>query len=241
MPTPNDSASFQGDRKVGRWATAPLERRFVERGLPHIPGWLETHHLTLLTLVWSGLAVACGALAAHLHPLWLLGLHVAVCGQYLSDLFDGAVGRARDTGLVRWGFYMDHLLDFVFLGAFWLAYLWVLPANALPWLALLVALSGALMAHSFLAFGATGVFRISHFGVGPTETRIGLLALNGAVVVLGPGWLAAWLPGLAGAAALVLAAVVFQTQRELWRSDVAAKRATAEAPSGTLQRCHTEV
>lgn len=226
--------SFQGDQKVGRWWTADLERAFVRQHLKRVPSWLETYHLTLLTLVWSGLAVGSGVLAAALDPLWLLGIHVAVAGQYLSDLFDGAVGRARGTGLVRWGFYMDHLLDFGFLAALWLAYLWILPPAALPWLALLLGLSCALMAHSFLAFGATGEFRISHFGVGPTETRIGLLGLNSAVVVLGPLWLAASLPWLCLGAGLTLALLVFRTQRALWLFDLAAKNATADERSGML-------
>ena len=223
---------FRGDRKVGRWLRADREGRFVERHLSRIPPWLETHHLTLLTVAWSALALASGALAASVHPLFLLGLHVAIAGQYLSDLFDGAVGRARGTGLVRWGFYMDHLLDFVFLGALWLAYLWILPAASLPWLALLLLLSSALMAHAFLAFGATGEFRISFAGVGPTETRAALLALNTAVLALGSGWLASALPWFNLAAATALVALAFQTQRALWRRDMAAK-ATAEG-SGIL-------
>ncbi len=225
---------FDGDRKTGRWWSARVERRFVRRNLSRVPRWLETYHLTLLTLAWSGLALSCGALAATQDPRWLWGLHVAIVGQYLSDLFDGAVGRARGTGLVRWGFYMDHLLDFVFLAALWLAYLWVLPTTALPWLALLLALSGTAMAHSFLAFGATGEFRISHAGFGPTETRIALLGLNTAVVTWGAPWLAVVLPWLCLGAAAALALIVFQTQRALWQRDLATKAAARGDDSGML-------
>ena len=32
-----------------------------------------------------------------------------------TDSFDGALGRRRDTGIPKWGYYMDHLLDFVFM------------------------------------------------------------------------------------------------------------------------------
>ncbi len=35
--------------------------------------------------------------------------------QWFTDSFDGALGRHRDTGIPRWGFYMDHFLDFVFM------------------------------------------------------------------------------------------------------------------------------
>lgn len=226
--------TFRGDQKVGFWWTAAWERAFVARGVPRVPPWLETYHLTLLTVVWSGLAVACGWAAAAWDPAWLWGIHLAIVGQYLSDLFDGAVGRHRETGLVRWGFYMDHLLDFAFLGALWISYLWILPAAGLPWLLLLVALSGTTMAHTFLAFGASGEFRISQWGVGPTELRLGLVGFHTAVVLLGGAWLAALLPWLCGGSALALVAQSYRTQRELWRHDLAVKGGALAAKSGTL-------
>ena len=232
--------TFAGDKKTGQSILGKAERRFIDWGVPKVPKPILSHHLTYVTILWSAGTVLFGWLATK-NLAWLHGVSVMVFGQWLTDSFDGSLSKFRKQGLVKWGFYMDHLLDFVFLAAFWLAYLWVLPTPALPWLALLVALSGALMAHSFLAFGATGEFRISHFGVGPTETRIALLALNSAVVALGPGWLASWLPALAAAATLVLAILVLGTQRQLWRDDFAAKRAAAEAASGTLPGCHQEV
>ena len=202
--------------------------------MTRVPRALETYHLTLFTLGWCALALASGYAAAALDPRFLWGLHVALVGQYLSDLFDGAVGRHRHTGLVRWGFYMDHLLDFLFLQALWLAYVWILPGDALPWLMLLLALSGASMAHTFLAFAASGDFRISRFGVGPTELRLALLALNTAVALLGAGWLAQWLPALCGVAALALIALALPTQRSLWNRDFATKHDTEEVRSGRL-------
>jgi phosphatidylglycerophosphate synthase len=27
--------------------------------------------------------------------------------QYITDLLDGEIGRKRNTGLIKWGFYMD--------------------------------------------------------------------------------------------------------------------------------------
>ncbi len=233
---PNGS-EFGGDQKVGRWATAKLERALVARAVGRIPRGLETYHLTLCTLGWCALALASGYAAAALDPRCLWGIHLALVGQYLTDLFDGAVGRHRDTGLVRWGFYMDHLLDFVFLQALWMAYLWILPGAALPWLMLLAALSGACLAHTFLAFAATGEFRISRFGVGPTELRAALLGLNTAVALLGGAWLAQWLPALCAGAALGLVSLALPVQQELWRRDFAAKRAkcdTEEIHSGRL-------
>ena len=35
--------------------------------------------------------------------------------HYFTDHFDGKLGKYRDTGLRKWGFYMDHLFDYGFL------------------------------------------------------------------------------------------------------------------------------
>ena len=122
---------------------------------------------------------------------------------------------------------MDHLLDFLFLGSIWLGYSFLAPAASLPWLLALAALSGALMANAFLAFGATGELRISAFGIGPTEMRILFVAANTALVLGGTAWLAAALPWVAAGCAVALVAVVYDTQRRLWRTDMAAR---ADAP-----------
>ncbi len=46
-------AQFGGDKKTGKWAFANLERRMVAWLVPKVPSWLETYHLTMLTLAWS--------------------------------------------------------------------------------------------------------------------------------------------------------------------------------------------
>ena len=104
---------FAGATKTSTSILSPLERRMVSTVLPKLPAWLETYHLTLLTPVWSALIIAFSSLAAgNIRWLWLVSLMVLL--QYLTDHFDGKVGRYRNTGLVKWGFYMDHLLDYFF-------------------------------------------------------------------------------------------------------------------------------
>jgi phosphatidylglycerophosphate synthase len=225
--------AFAGDRKTGRWLLAELEQKLVRRLLPRVPRFLETHHLTLLTLPWCAGVVLCGWLATR-DPAWLWGTSGFIALQYLTDLLDGAVGRQRETGLVRWGFHMDHLLDFVFLCAIWSGYVWLLPPGWTPLLLLLVALSGALMVNGFLDFAATNEFRISHGGIGPTEIRLGFVGLNTAVIALGPGILPPVLLLLAGGTAVALVAIVHGTQRRLWSRDMASRDAgrTAAAAAG---------
>jgi phosphatidylglycerophosphate synthase len=230
-PTPTEPETHSADacaRKVGRWLLAGWERRFVARNLQRVPSWLETHHLTLLTVPWCAAVLASGWLAAHVDLRWLTLASLAIALQYLTDLFDGAVGRARETGLVRWGYFMDHLLDFAFLCSLLFAYGLLVPAASMPWLLALFGLMGTLMASEFLAFGATGEFRISHFGVGPTELRLLLIGANQAVVALGPEALARALPFAVAAVALAGVTIVFRTQQRIWQLDMKAKRRTAD-------------
>jgi hypothetical protein len=45
---------------------------------------------------------------------WLWGVSAMIFMQYATDHYDGKLGKYRGTGLVRWGYYMDHLLDYFF-------------------------------------------------------------------------------------------------------------------------------
>ncbi|MGI9590930.1 MAG: CDP-alcohol phosphatidyltransferase family protein [Myxococcota bacterium] len=225
-PTPD---GFGGATKTGRWLCAEWEKRFVARWVDRVPPWIETWHLTLATLAWCALAVAGGALAAHADWRWLSLVSLALALQYATDLFDGAVGRHRDTGLVRWGFYMDHLLDFVFLCSLFVAWGLALPEAQNAWGLALLGLAGAGMASSFLAFAATGEFRISCGGVGPTELRLAAIAANQALVAWGPPRLDLALPAAVAVAAAALAWVVVANHRALWALDLELRARSAEA------------
>ena len=194
----------------------------ARRVLPRIPAWLETYHLTLLTLVWCALIVAAGFLAAgDIRWLWLATAAVAL--QYLTDFFDGKVGRYRDTGLVKWGFYMDHLLDYVFLCAVLAGYALILPDSARQYLFFVLAVFGGFMVNSFLTFAATGRFRISHMKFGPTEFRIALVVANTLLIHHGTKYMTKALPYVAICAFALLALLVYRTQRDIWRRDMEMK------------------
>jgi phosphatidylglycerophosphate synthase len=202
---------------------SPLERRMARRALPHIPSWLETYHLTLLTLVWCAGLVFFGHLAARdLRWLWASSLTVVM--HYLTDHFDGKVGKYRGTGLVRWGFYMDHLLDFFFLCAVLAGYSFILPEGSGFHLLLVLSVFGGFVLNSFLAFTATGQLHISHAKLGPTEFRIALVVINTLVIFYGPRQMEKALPFVAAGGAAALCVLVYRTQRELWRRDMEQKR-----------------
>src|SRR5918997_3454993 len=206
---------FAGASKAGTSVLSSLERRVSRRVVPHVPRWLETYHLTMLTLVWCALIVASGYLAAGRDIRWLWGVSLMIALQYVSDHLDGKVGKYRNTGLVKWGFYMDHLLDYVFLCSVLAAYGLLVPDVARLHLFAVLAVFGGFMVNSFLAFAATAKFKISVLRLGPTEFRLALVALNTLVVLHGPRYIAKALPYVALGGFLCLCLVVYRTQKEI--------------------------
>ncbi|MBC7932898.1 MAG: hypothetical protein H7Z38_20235, partial [Rubrivivax sp.] len=124
-----------------------------------------------------------------------------------------------------------HLLDFVFLCALLAGYAFVLPEKSHLHLFLVLAVFGSFMVNSFLAFTATGRFHISHLGLGPTEFRIALVVLNALLVFYGTQRMAKTLPFVAAGGFVVLCALVYKTQRELWRRDMEHKQAAERIPT----------
>jgi len=221
--TTSGTEAFGGAKKDGESVLGPYEKSFVQRWVDRVPRRVETYHLTMLTVGWSLGLVVFGYLAAS-DLRWLFAMSAMVIGQYLTDLFDGAVGRHRETGLIKWGFFMDHFLDFLFAGCFVIAYSFLAPSMTYWFLGLLLA-TGATMALSFLNFAATNKFQIAYRGIGPTEIRIGYVAINAIVFFAGTAMLSWAVPALLVANIIVLSAMAYSTHKKLWALDMATLQA----------------
>ena len=214
--------SFAGDKKQGEWVFAQAERRMVNWLVPMVPRFIETYHLTLMTLIWSlGIAVAGFLARGNLHWLWLVSFFIFL--QYVSDVLDGAVGRYRDTGLVKWGYYMDHFLDYVFLSSVIVVYGLVLPDLHWLWFYGLIVLGGAFMVNTFLAFAATNELRISVLKFGPTEARLFFIVVNTAIILFGAGWARILVPVVTLSLTTLLIYLVIRTQKNIWSIDMELK------------------
>ncbi|MEZ5342151.1 MAG: CDP-alcohol phosphatidyltransferase family protein [Acidimicrobiales bacterium] len=112
---------FAGDKKHGHSMLGPVERVFIDWAVPKLPRWLRSWQLTLFTVVWSACTIGFGYLAATDHR-WLWAMSFVVFGQWVTDSFDGTLGRTRGEGLVKWGFFMDHFLDLMFAGSIVIGY-----------------------------------------------------------------------------------------------------------------------
>ena len=83
----------------------------------------------MLTLVWSGFILFFSYLAEN-DLRWLWGVSAMVVLQYVTDHYDGKIGKYRGTGLVRWGITTDDLLDYLFLCSVIIGYAFILPERS---------------------------------------------------------------------------------------------------------------
>lgn len=219
------SKTFAGASKTNSSFIAPLERQMERVIVPKIPARIETYHLTLFTLVWCMGIIAFSWLAAagDIRWLWLVSLMVVL--QYVTDYLDGKVGKYRNTGLVRWGFYFDHLLDYVFLCAVAVGYALILPESASRLdLLLVLTVFGGFMVNSFLTFAVTEQFDISYMKLGPTEFRIALIVINTVLIFYGTSGMIKVLPFVAAGGFISLCSLVYRTQKAIWERDMNHKR-----------------
>ena len=218
---------FAGDKKKGTSILAVPEGWLKSKLLPLVPSWIETYHLTASTVLW-GFGVIAFSFLARYNIRFLWGASVMIFLQYITDLLDGAIGRQRDTGLVKWGYYMDHFLDFFFLCCIIIGYGFLVPARFMYILLFILALFGSFMVNSFLSFSATNAFRISYFGIGPTEVRIVFIAVNTLLILFGKTYLTSALPYVLGFGTMGLFITVYRTQQKIWAIDMKEKYPDAD-------------
>jgi archaetidylinositol phosphate synthase len=219
-----ETQQFAGASKTNTSFLTPFERRLAMRVLPRIPAWLETYHLTMLTLLWSSLILVFSCLAAR-DLRWLWGVSAMVALQYITDHYDGKIGKYRGTGLVRWGYYMDHLLDYVFLCSVIIGYAFILPERSRYQILTMLAIFAGYEVSTFLAFAATDRLKISYLKFGPTEFRLALIVINGLLVQYGTRQMINGLKYVNIGAAIGLALMIYRTHKVVWALDMEQKSA----------------
>jgi phosphatidylglycerophosphate synthase len=204
---------------VGNSLLTVPENRLKHWVVARIPASIETYHLTMMTAVWSLANVILGFYARDdLAILWLVSLLIVL--QYLTDLFDGELGRQRNTGLVKWGFYMDHFLDYLFMCSLVFVGYMISPAGLEGWYFGLLVVVGGFMVNSFLSFAATNEFEIYHYGFGPTEFRCFLIVINTLIIIFGTGHFDVLLPLAVMLCFALLVVHSFQIHKKLWSHDM---------------------
>ena len=215
-----NSQPFSGDKKIQmKSLLAKYERKFIDNNVAKFPAWIQGYHLTLMTIPLSIGLIVFGYLARNnLNWLWLSSLMLFL--QWFTDSFDGALGRHRNTGTPKWGFYMDHFLDFVFMSSVFLGYSFLFEGLNKVLVFFMVPAFGCLMVSSFLAFGATGQFKITYLRTGPTEVRVWFIILNSLITIFGTGFMEKALICIFVVFIAALCVVIYRTQKYIWNIDM---------------------
>lgn len=173
-----------GHQRSSRHLLRPVEARVLPWLADRLPSRVLPDHLTLLGVVAS-LGIGASYLLTNRHPAWLWGASACLVVQWFGDSLDGTLARRRGIERPRYGFYLDHLVDafstmVIGLGLGLSPYMLLSVGLALVVGYLLLSINVYLETH------VRGEFSFGYGRLGPTEARVGLIALNTVAVTVGP-------------------------------------------------------
>lgn len=199
------------------------EIRFINFMLPKIPTYIQTYHLTYMTLIWAWWILVSGYLVSQASVFYARWVIICLIWRSITDKLDGAVGRARNTWLVKRGFYMDHMFDVILsISLLWTAYM-ITPESQkfrvfILWWSLLV-----LLFHIFIYLSATDEFWKSMWPAWATEIQIALILLLLWVMYIPVFTFNIILPIVSILTLMWSILVVYLHQEKLWKIDMASK------------------
>jgi phosphatidylglycerophosphate synthase len=160
-----------------------LEKQTLRWLAERMPASINSDHLTALALA-AMVGVGVSYALARVTPAGLVVAIVCLAVNWFGDSLDGTLARVRQQQRPRYGYYVDHVVDAI--GAVFLFGGLALSGYMSPAIAgLLVVAYFLLCMEVYLATHSLGEFRMSYFGMGPTELRI-LLSVGNLVLLVHP-------------------------------------------------------
>lgn len=160
------------------------EKKLLVAIAGRLPRWVLPDHLTLFGMLGSALVTASYLMSNHaVWWLWMANLGFVI--NWFGDSLDGTTARVRRIQRPRYGFYLDHLTDAFSTIAIGLG-LGLSPYMLLAVGLAIVAGYLVLSINVYLESQVLGDFRFGYGVVGPTETRLILIALNTVAALVGP-------------------------------------------------------
>jgi archaetidylinositol phosphate synthase len=199
---------------------ARQEARVLEWIARRLPARVTPDHMTALGVL-AALGIAAAYALSNGDRMWLWAASALLVVHWLGDSLDGTLARVRRAERPTYGYYLDHLVDAVATAAIGIG-LGLSPYMLLATGLAIVIAYLVLSINTYLETQAFGVFSLGYGRLGPTEARLGLIALNTALA-LGVG-LEATVAGLGvtlldaiglGAVALMLAGLGWRASRNL--------------------------
>jgi archaetidylinositol phosphate synthase len=158
------------------------EGRVLEWIARRLPRWVMPDHLTALGVV-AAIAIAVAYVLSNRDPAWLWAASGLLVVHWLGDSLDGTLARVRRIERPRYGYYLDHLVDALATALIGIG-LGLSPYMLLACGLVIVVAYLVLSINTYLETNTLGVFSLGYGRLGPTEARLGLIAVN-AVLALG--------------------------------------------------------
>jgi archaetidylinositol phosphate synthase len=152
------------------------EGRVLEWIARRLPARVMPDHMTALGVL-AAFGIAGAYVLSNGDKAWLWAASALLVIHWLGDSLDGTLARVRGIERPKYGYYLDHLVDAVATAVIGLGLglsPWMLLAVGL----LLVVAYLVLSINTYLETYAFGVFTLGYGRLGPTEARLGLIALN---------------------------------------------------------------
>jgi archaetidylinositol phosphate synthase len=192
------------------------ETRALEWIARRLPGWVMPDHLTALGVL-AAVGIAAAYALSNRDPAWLWAASGLLVLHWLGDSLDGTLARVRRSERPRYGYYLDHLVDAIATALIGIG-LGLSPYMLLATGMVVVIAYLVLSINTYLETKVFGVFSLGYGRLGPTEARLGLIAVNAvmalglAPVMIGLSMLDVVVLGLAG---VMLGALVMRALRNL--------------------------
>ncbi len=163
------------DREI-RGITATVEKKALLWLAARMPGWIGSDLLTFIGFAGT-LGAGLSYWQASNAPGFLHVVNLCLFVNWYGDSLDGTLARYRKAQRPRYGYYVDHIADTFGVAA-------LLGGLAASGLMSLGIAAGLLVAYylvsieMYLATHSLGTLTIGQAGIGGTELRLILVALN---------------------------------------------------------------
>ena len=211
--------AFDGETNKNDSILSPINNEFINMAVPVIPRWIHTHHLTSSTIVWC-LLILIGSFLSQYSLYFLLLNAIAIALHIITDNCDGALGRYRKTGLVRWGYYADHFGDFIFGSLIVVSFRIINHDVNEYWIFFLMIVFSGFFVHSLLSTSVLNKLAYTFFKIlSPLEGQFFYIAIYFAIIILGRSSLLFLVPAMGFIGVTALTYIVLDTLNRLWKMD----------------------
>jgi len=160
---------------------AESERRLLRWIAARLPVWVTSDQLTALGVA-AATATGIAYSLSGVHHAWLWAASLMLVIHWFGDSLDGTLARVRRIERPRYGYYLDHVVDAYSTAVIGIG-LGVSPYVSLGIALGLVVVYLILSINVYLESTVFGAFRLAYGRLGPTELRLILITINGALAL----------------------------------------------------------